>query len=176
MGIVKLRIRTIIPPVILVIYLRREAIVCKGFKKPSFSAKCSSQNVWRGGATRAFLGHQPLAFLLATASTSLISILLDMLFMIYWPAFYNKLGNIGGMTTSIMNYFPKLVKTYTLSSANANSLTLAIAFSCDCPTATDNVPCFDVQLFQGIKVNMQWVTGVLLTLQKRRRNKKPRVS
>lgn len=59
------------------------------------------------------------------------------------------------MRTSNTNYFPKLVKTYTLSSANANSLTLAIAVSCDYPTATDNVPCVDVQLFQGIKVNIQ---------------------
>lgn len=55
-------------------------------------------------------------------------------------------------------------------------LTLAIAFSYDCRTARDNVPCFGVQLFLVMGMDIQQMTDVLLTLQNRRRNKKPRVS
>lgn len=59
------------------------------------------------------------------------------------------------MTNINNNYFTKLAKTYTSSSANANLLTLAIAFSYDCLTARDNVPCFGVQLFLVMGMDIQ---------------------
>lgn len=56
------------------------------------------------------------------------------------------------MTNNNNNYFGKLAKSYTSSSANANLLTLAIAFSYD---SQANVPCFDVQLCLVMGMDIQ---------------------
>lgn len=64
--------------------------------------------------------------------------------------------NADVMTSNNVHEIAKLIKTYTLSLANANLLTLAIAFfGHNCLTARDNVSCSAARFFSVMKMNIQ---------------------